>query len=81
MEEAVKKMAAQVEAFSKSTGVKWLTEMKEPPKVGAGEGADEKRVEDLNAVLIEVRGRLEFLQKMIQDLRDKPVVEESLIGG
>jgi prefoldin subunit 5 len=81
MEEAVKKMVAQVEAFSKSTGVKWLTEMKDPPKVGAGEGADEKRVEDLNAVLIEVRGRLEFLQKMIQDLRDKPVVEESLIGG
>jgi hypothetical protein len=81
IEETVKKMAAEVEAFSKSTGVKWLTEMKEPPKVGVGEGTDGKRVEDLNAVLLEVRGRLEFLQKMIQDLRDKPVVEESLIGG
>jgi hypothetical protein len=55
--------------------------MKEPPKLGVGEGLDGKQVENLNAVLLDLRSRLDFLQKMIEELRDKPVVEESLVGG
>ena len=76
---------ASIEEFSKSQGVKWLKDMKEPSKPGAGgkiEGAlDKERVDELNGSILEIRGRLEFLQKMIEEWRDKPLVEETLIGG
>jgi hypothetical protein len=81
IEESVRKIASDVGNFAKSLGYKWLTEMKEPPKLGVGEGLDGKQVENLNAVLLDLRSRLDFLQKMIEELRDKPVVEESLVGG
>jgi hypothetical protein len=81
----VKGMAASIDEFSKTQGYKWLKEMKEPPKPGAeGKGgvvAEKGGVEELNASIIEIRSRLQFLQKMIEEMRDKPVVEESLIGG
>jgi hypothetical protein len=81
IEESVRKIASDVGNFAKSLGYKWLTEMKEPPKLGVGEGLDGKQVENFNAVLLDLRSRLDFLQRMIEELRDKPVVEESLVGG
>jgi hypothetical protein len=81
----VKNMAASIEEFSKSQGVKWLKDMKEPSKPGAEgkiDGAlDKERVDELNGSILEIRGRLQFLQKMIEEWRDKPLVEETLIGG
>jgi hypothetical protein len=42
---------------------------------------DKAQVEALNGSILEIQGRLLFLQKMIEQMRDVPVVEESLVGG
>ncbi len=81
--ERVRQLATRLEEFSASTGYKWLNGMKEPPTPGGGAegGVDKAQVEALNGSILEIQGRLLFLQKMIEQMRDVPVVEESLVGG
>lgn len=76
-------MAGTMQQFAASKGYDWLLKMEEiPPGLGgkAGEPPDESMISALNANMQEMKVSMDFMQKLLDEMRFEPVVEESLIG-
>ena len=78
----MEEMAATMEQFAGSKGYNYLVNLEELPTAeeGIGEGLEKDAVGALNRNMQEIRGSMEFMQKLLDEMRYEPVVEETLIG-
>jgi hypothetical protein len=77
----VSTMAQTLEAFARSKGYEVLVNMQELPGAGEPGGApDTEAIRTLDRNITEVRDSMSFMQKLMDEMRYEPVVEESLIA-
>ena len=81
LNESLTQMAKTMQTFAESRGYDWLTKTEkfpEPPSASQGVSQDDVRV--LRANLEQVRSSMEFMQKLLDEKRYEPVVQETLLG-
>ncbi len=73
-----------VSELARSNGFTWLTsmgeDMAEAGGLGSDVGGEETDLGKLSTNIEEVRGSMEFMQKLLDEMRYEPVVEEQWIG-
>lgn len=89
MYKTMQEVAATMREFANSKGIKMLMDVKELPggKLGlgggagaGGAGADEEIVTVLNKNMTEIKDSMSFMEKLVDEMRNEPVVEETLLG-
>jgi hypothetical protein len=81
----MQQMAGSMQAFAKSKGFTWLTTMQEIPGMGpqggdAAADADKDAINTLNSNMQDMKVSMDFMKKLLDEMRYEPVVQDSLIG-
>ena len=78
----MQQMAEAIEKLAASKGFQYLVGLEELPAPGAGgAGLDTETVGKFNKNFQEIQSSMQFMQKLLDEMRYEPVVEESLIGA
>jgi hypothetical protein len=82
---AVRDMAGYIETLAKSKGYDYLINLEGDPETsGLGDGGDglsEDLAKSLNDNVQEVRDGMAFIQKLLDEMQNEPVVHESLLSS
>lgn len=82
----MQQMAVSMKSFAESKGFAWLTTMQEIPGASGGEGGgdlegtDKKAINTLNSNMQDMKVSMDFMKKLLDEMRYEPVVQDSLIG-
>jgi len=74
-------MAERIEELAKSGGWDYLVNLEEPAEAEGGAGVSEDAIGALNRNIEEVRGSLNFMQKLMDKMVYEPVVTEQLLAA
>jgi hypothetical protein len=77
----MRQTAKTIETFAKSVGFDYLLNLQEIPTGGTAPGTEGKEIAVLIGNIEEMKGSLEFMKKLVEEMRFEPVVEDSLIGA
>ncbi|MBN2301828.1 MAG: hypothetical protein JXN60_04860, partial [Lentisphaerae bacterium] len=74
----LEEMAGSIEDLAKSS--QWEEWIKPPPLPEAGGGADEKVITRLIGNIEEMKGSMAFMIKVMDDIKNEPIIEEAYVG-
>jgi len=76
--DSMRDMASTIEQLARSSGFEYLVNMAEPEAGEEGAAPDDKMIGVLNQNMQEIKVSMQFMQKLINEMRYEPLVEETL---